>query len=57
MKESILATKSIIDNQVNMGKCYNFGISFSKYQKVYAATNENINGYMNLLNLMVKVML
>jgi len=50
MNEAILATKTIIDNQVNMGKCYNFGIPFSKYQKVYAATNENINGYMNLLD-------
>ena len=50
MKEDILATKTIIKTQIDNGKIYVFGKSFSKYQKVYCCTNENINGYMNKFN-------
>ena len=40
-------TKEIIDNQIHNNKIFSFGKSFDEYQKVYAFTNENINGYMN----------
>ena len=39
--------QNIIYNQVNNGKYYSSGIPFSKYQKVYLSTNENINEYLN----------
>lgn len=45
MEEAILATKNMIEKQVNAGKPFMFGTPFSEYQKVYAATNENIFGY------------
>ena len=40
-------TKEIIDYQVQNNKIFSFGKSFAEYQKVYAFTNENIDGYMS----------
>ena len=50
MCDSIKATKQMIEKQVSDGKISVFGVPFSKYQKVYASTNENINGYMKKLD-------
>lgn len=50
MSDDIKATQEIIKKQIDSGKIFVFGIPFSKYQKVYASTNENINGYMSKLN-------
>lgn len=47
MKEDIVATKEMIKKQVDVGKIFMFGIPFSKYQRVYGFTNENINGYLS----------
>lgn len=50
MNEDIKATQMMIEKQVENGKVFSFGIPFSKYQKVYAETNENIKGYMSTFN-------
>ena len=50
MCDSIKATKQMIEKQVSDRKISVFGVPFSKYQKVYASTNENINGYMKKLD-------
>ena len=50
MSEDIKATEFIIQKQVNEGKIFMFGIPFDVYQKVYAGTNENIDGYMSQVN-------
>lgn len=47
--DSIEYIKSIIKNQVMEGKILNSGIPFSKYQKAYFSTNENIKDYINLV--------
>ena len=47
MTEAIKGAKFLIDKQIGEGKIYTFGEAFSTYQKVYAATNENIAGYVN----------
>lgn len=51
MKEDIIAAKEIIKKQVNAGRISIFGVPFSKYQKVYGFTNENIDGYLSQMNL------
>lgn len=50
MSEAIKATQTMIEKQVKEGKVFMFGVPFSEYQRVYAGTNENINGYMSALN-------
>ena len=50
MKEAIDATKDIITKQVEAQKIFMFGVPFSEYQRVYKETNENIDGYMRLLD-------
>jgi len=50
MTEAIKGAKFLIDKQIGEGKIYTFGEAFSTYQKVYAATNENIAGYVNLVD-------
>ena len=45
MSEAIEATKDMIYKQVDANKTFMFGVAFSLYQRVYAATNENIAGY------------
>ena len=46
--EAIEYSKLMIEEQVNSGKCFNSGMPFTKYQKVYLSTNENIKDYLNL---------
>ena len=54
MKEDLEATKKLIEIQVKSGYVHMFGIPFSEYQKVYKDTNENIGGYMSILNIQDK---
>jgi len=49
--ELVEASKKIIEEQVSKGTIFNSGESFSKYQKMYLWTNENINEYMDKINL------
>ena len=51
MNEAINATKKMIEAQVDAQKIMMMGIPFSEYQRVYKDTNENIDGYMNLMAL------
>ncbi|MCM1052830.1 MAG: DUF3419 family protein [Ruminococcus sp.] len=48
MKEDIVATKTLIYHQVKNG--FISEPFFGTYEKVYAGTNENINGYMSKLD-------
>ena len=50
MFDAIEAAKKLLDTQVDAGKVHMFGMPFSEYQKVYKATNENIDGYMSRMN-------
>jgi len=50
MENSIRGAKGLIDKQILDRRIENFGIPFSEYQKVYFSTNENINGYLNLVD-------
>lgn len=47
MNETIERTKKIIKEQVDANKIFMSGEAFSKYQKVYFNTNENIKGYLS----------
>lgn len=42
--------KNLINTQVSNNKVCNVGVPFSKYQKVYISTNENIKHYLNLFD-------
>lgn len=50
MENSIRGAKGLIDKQILDRRIENFGTPFSEYQKVYFSTNENINGYLNLVD-------
>lgn len=50
LKDDIVGTKKIILKQVLAKSTLPFGYPFSKYQKVYAKTNENIAGYLDQEN-------
>lgn len=50
MYKSIEATKYIIDNQIKNKEINHISKSFDTYGKIYAQTNENIDGYMSKLN-------
>ena len=52
--EAIEFSKFIIEEQVNKGKPFINGVPFSKYQKVYFSTNENIKDYLNITDLSKK---
>ena len=50
--EDIEGTKDNIEYQViGKGKPVYFGVPFSKYQKVYATSNENLEGYITKDNI------
>lgn len=42
--------KDLINTQVSNKRVCNVGVPFSKYQKVYISTNENIKHYLNLFD-------
>ena len=48
--EALEFSKLMIEEQVLKGKYFISGLPFSKYQKVYFSTNENINAYLNLID-------
>ena len=48
--EEIVKSKEIILDQVSQGKSSINGQPFSKYQKVYMTSNENINQYLNFVS-------
>ena len=48
--KAIEYTKSMIEKQVKMNKYFVSGMPFSKYQKVYLTTNENIKDYLNIVD-------
>lgn len=48
LEESILETKKIISS---LDHGYGYQNTFSKYSKIYASTNENIDGYLSKLNM------
>lgn len=50
MEKCIQSVKETIERQVKMGECSFFGEPFSRYQKFYYCTNENISEYLNLAN-------
>lgn len=50
MEEAIKGAKTLIEKQVMYGHYCIVGVSFSEYQRVYTATNENIKGYMSKLD-------
>lgn len=50
MKESIEKTKMYIEEQVYEGRPIFIGESFTKYQKVYLSTNENIKDYIEIID-------
>lgn len=51
MNEAINATQKMIETQVDAQRILRTGIPFSEYQRVYKDTNENIDGYMRLMDL------
>ena len=51
MNKAIKGAKKLIEQQVYENRISVFGNKFSEYQKAYFWTNENINGYLNLVNL------
>lgn len=51
MEEALNATKRMINIQIEAQKILMTGIPFSEYQRVYKDTNENIDGYMSLMDL------
>ncbi len=50
MEEAIEITKKNIKKQVDSNKFLMEGLPFSKYQRVYLSTNENIKEYLNLVS-------
>ena len=44
-------SKEIIYDQIKHGKYFMSGLPFSKYQKVYFSSNENIKEYLSLVNI------
>lgn len=50
MMNSLRGAKALLDRQILNNKIETFGIAFSEFQKVYFSTNENINGYLNLVD-------
>lgn len=50
MEKCIDGVKSLIDRQVSENKIIMFGKAFSEYQKTYFWTNENIDGYLDLVD-------
>ena len=49
MEKAILEVKKTIEDQVKYGDtCFN-GLPFSRYQKFYYCTNENIKAYLDLV--------
>lgn len=50
MENAIKSTKDMILRQVKDNKSSFVGEPFTKYQKVYFSTNENIKGYLNNIN-------
>lgn len=48
--ESIKESINLIEKQIKEHKIFNAGTPFSKYQKIYLWTNENINGYLSDIN-------
>lgn len=51
MVEALNEVKRIIDNQVKNNKILFQGEAFTGFQKTYFTTNENIKGYLNLVNI------
>ena len=50
MREAIKQTKEFMLPQMKLNHVLMRGVAFDTYQKVYAQTNENIEGYMSQLN-------
>ena len=50
MEKAVKSTKDMILRQVKNNKCSFIGEPFTKYQKVYFSTNENINEYIKFIN-------
>ena len=48
--EAINKSRLLIEEQVNKEQVFISGESFTKYQKVYFSTNENIKEYLNLID-------
>ena len=49
--EAIEYSKLLIEEQVSKGNFFSSGLPFTKYQKVYITTNENIKDYLNIFNI------
>lgn len=50
MEKCIQNVEYLIEKQVKNGESFFFGEPFSRYQKFYYCTNENIKEYLNLVN-------